>query len=526
MNAFLRKYAPLLPALLLVFALFFSFAQSKNGMFIDEIYTYGLSNSTKGAYLRDVAGGSLQDQVLSREELLQYVTVQEGEFSLSAVYDNQAADVHPPLYYWLFHLASALTPGLFSKWTGLGLNAMLFLFALAGLYALLLRLFEKPAVAAAGVALYGLSLLGLTTALMLRMYVLLTGLTVWMAYLILRLMEEKKPHLYLLLTLCMLAGLMTQYYFVFYAFFLCAAFVFRGLWQRDWKGTLFFALAAFAGVALLLLCFPPCLNQLFADKLVSGGNALENLGKLEQYRERLLYFYKEVRHGMKAAILVALAAAAALLVFCRRFLRAVKEGRIRFRALLLVIPALVTLVLVALISPVADQRYVYNLIPLFTVAVCMLLSWLAESTRGLPFQRVLCGMGAVCIGLFCFWFARWSVPLYQYPEHADYNTMLARHADSPCVYLTDEHFEPLTQDLIQLLQFDEVFTTADPASPALASYLAGFDSEEMVVYIDVDKFWSSGLEPEIMLPQLQEASGFSKAEQLYTYALSHCYLLT
>lgn len=526
MKQTLRKYGALALLLILIGGVCLRFGQSKSGMFIDEIYTYGLANSAKGAYLRDCAGGTLEDQILSRQDLLDYVTVQPGEgFSFRAVYDNQAADVHPPLYYWLFHIASSLTPGLFSKWTGLVLDLLLYLGALVLLWVLLKELFESPVPALAGVALYGLSLMGLTTMLMIRMYVLLTLLTVGLAWCVARLMREKKPALYMLTGLTVFAGVMTQYYFVFYAFFLCAAFVFYSLWKRDWKGTLLFAASAFAGIGLLLVCFPPCLEQLFADKLVSGGSALENLSDPSQYRERLVYFYKEVRHGMKVAVLIALAAAGALLIFGRRVFRCARAGKLPCRALLIVLPAFAALVLVALISPVLDARYVYNLCPIFTVAVAMLIAWLELSTRDIRFFGTLKLLALGGLVLFCLWFARWSVPAYQYPEHADYNAALSPYSSSPCVYLTDEHFEPLTEGLIQLLTFEEVFTTSSPESPALKDYLAAFPAEDCVLYIDVNKFWSSGFDPEAMLPGMLDL-GYTDYELLYSYGLSQCYLLT
>ena len=102
MKEALKKHGPLLLVLAVILAVCLLFAQRKNGMFIDEIYTYGLSNSHYAPFLEDVAGGELEGAVLTRQDLLDYVTVGEGEFfDLGSVYYNQVHDVHPPLYYWL-----------------------------------------------------------------------------------------------------------------------------------------------------------------------------------------------------------------------------------------------------------------------------------------------------------------------------------------------------------------------------------------------------------------------------------------
>ncbi len=243
-----KKHGPLLLALAVILAVCLLFAQRKNGMFIDEIYTYGLSNSHYAPFLEDVAGGELEGAVLTRQDLLDYVTVGEDElFDLGSVYYNQVHDVHPPLYYWLFHLASCLTPGVFSKWTGLILDLVLYLLTLIALYRLCLRLFGSRLAALTAVLLYGLSGLGLATMLMIRMYVLITLFSVLLALWITRLMEDGRPVWSLLSGVTIFLGLLTQYYFVFYAFFVCAAFVFYAAAKKRWKDLAVFALCAFAG---------------------------------------------------------------------------------------------------------------------------------------------------------------------------------------------------------------------------------------------------------------------------------------
>ena len=521
------KISSLFLLLIMVISTCLIFADRKSGMFIDEIYTYGLSNNHQGAYLNSIKDRSLEDKVFSRQDLLDYVVVNNGEsFDFKAVYYNQAEDVHPPLYYWLFNIASSLTPGVFSKWTGIVLDLVIYTAALVFLYMLLNRLFKSHLVSLAGVAVYGFSLLGFNTALMIRMYVLVTMLTVLLAYLIARLMEEKKASLYILTALTIFAGVMTQYYFVFYAFFLCGFYVFYCLYKKDFKGTLVFALSAFAGIGLMLICFPHCLDQLFADKLVSGGNAVENLSNTSQYAERLMYYYSEVRHGLKAAIIIGLAVFAALLVFTKKVLKSIKNGDIQLKSLLFIVPAFITLVLVALISPVMDQRYVYNIVPMFVVAVCLLIHALEVSTADIKFFNYLKWAALILLILFTLFFARRSTPIYQYPEHENYNTMLSQYSESPCLFITDEHFEGPTQSFIQLLSFDSVFMSSNPDSAALDDYLAGFGSDVCVVYIDVDKFWSSGFDAEEMLSRILESTEFESSDMLYSYGLTQTYLLS
>ena len=87
------------------------------------------------------------------------------------------------------------------------------------------------------------------------------------------------------------------------------------------------------------------------------------------------------------------------------------------------------------------------------------------------------------------------------------------------------YYAPVTQDMLQLMQFKNVYVTEDPASPGLRRYLQDADSPECVVYIDIDDFWGSGFEPESMLSALLKESDYTQAEHLYQYALSDAYLL-
>ena len=78
MREFLKKYSAPALMFLIVAAVCLMFSCRKSGMFIDEIYTYGLSNSSYAAYITDVKGGSALDKVITRQELFDYVAVTTG----------------------------------------------------------------------------------------------------------------------------------------------------------------------------------------------------------------------------------------------------------------------------------------------------------------------------------------------------------------------------------------------------------------------------------------------------------------
>ena len=513
----LSRVFPLCVVLILVCGVCLHFCLWKSGMFIDEIYTYGLSNSHYMPFIGHGDHDRIEEQIITREDFFDYLAVTEGEpgFDVGSVYYNQVHDVHPPLYYWILNFCSTLARGQFSKWIGLVPDLILYLSVLVLLYALGMELFSDRLVAAAMTLLYGLSQVGLSTMLMIRMYVLVTLLTVLLALLAAKELRSPSGKKELCIGLTIFAGLMTQYYFVFYAFFLCAALLIILLCRKEWIAALRFSLFAFLGVGAMLLCFPSVFTQMTGHRLGPESDALANLKNIGAWAGRLRYYFGQIRVGLPCAIAFAVVGFLFWLIFS--LVR--KESRLQrrdWRFLILLLPVIPTVFIPAIISPVLEGRYIYNIMPIAALAAgfCLL-----AAARHMDFRSVF----GVILVLSLFWSLH-TVPDYIYDEHRSYNEAVAAHAGDPCLYLTD-YYAGVTQDMLQLMTFDEVYVTGDPGSPALAEYLKKTDSDELVVYIDIDSMWGSGFQPKVMLEELEEETGFSEQEHLYQYALSDTYVL-
>ena len=518
------KYLALVLVLLLVCAVCLLFSSRKSGMFIDEIYTYALSNSDHAPFLIDLKNGEMVGTVFTREEFFDYVAVTDGEgFDFGSVYYNQVNDVHPPLYYWLFNIVSTFNRNTFSMAAPLLMDGIIYLAAIIMLYKLSLLLFSRRQIACAVAVLYGLSLMGLSTMLMIRMYVLLMLETVTLAYFVALQMRSPSLKNSAAVGVCIFLGLMTQYYFVFYAFFLCASYIIYTLVKRDFKSALRFALCAFAGVGLLLAVFPAALSHLFADKLVSGANALENLGKLSQYAFRFGRFFGEARHGLKAAIYTAIVSVVILIVLFRKLKLRYKMHELSFDSLYIIVPAFVTLVVVAIVSPVDEARYIYNIAPIFVLAVGFLL-YLIDSAVWVYGTDRLRYIALAVIALFSLWQARCAPPEYLYPEYRYYDALVSQHSDAPCVYYNDNRFEAMTQDLLQLLIFDDVYVTDKEHAADILDYVG--ESPEFVAYFDISEFWGSGYKPEEIIDIVLSGTDYNNAELLYQNGLSATYLIS
>lgn len=525
MKKFLFKNAALILALIMICSVCLLFCTRKEGMFIDEIYSYGLSNSFYAPYVTDLKGGDMTDTVFTREELNDYLVVTgEDAFAVGSVYYNQACDVHPPLYYWLLNFVCSLFPGEFTMWTGLILGLVIYLASLVMLYKLALLLFDSRLAAVAGVMMYGLSTIGLSTMLMIRMYVLLTLFTVILAYLIARLHTGGGRGVYVLIALTIFAGLMTQYYFVFYAFFVCASYDIYLFTRREWRAAAAFSAAALIGVAGLVVAFPACFDQLFADKLVSGGNAVENLKSVWQYAERMRVFIADSAHRMKGIIYPSALYIIACAVSGKKIAALWRADGAKLFPLVLVLPAFAAFILIAIISPVAEIRYVYNLVPIFVLAACMPLSLLERAQCALFERRHVSALVGLIVAALCLFEARAIAPDYLYDEYSDYDALLTPHCGAPCVYIDDNYFSPITYDMLQLMLFDDFLVTNDTESEAMLDYIGS--AGEAVVFVDISKQWASGYDDDEVIARLCESTGLPTAEALYSNGFSAVYLLT
>ena len=102
---------------------------NKENLYIDETYSYGLANN-QGAIEIEIEDGIRYEP--ASKPYSEYLCVEDGEsFDYINVWKNQAADVHPPLYYAILHTICSVFCGEFSIWYAGSINIF---FSLTALY--------------------------------------------------------------------------------------------------------------------------------------------------------------------------------------------------------------------------------------------------------------------------------------------------------------------------------------------------------------------------------------------------------
>lgn len=518
------------------------FCAAKKGYFIDEIYSWGLSNSY---YKPFVVSGDVFGRWVEGREFLEYLTVQPGEgFAYGSVWYNQSMDVHPPLFYMLLHTVCSFTPGVYATWQGMALNVVFYTGCLLMVYLTARLLSPGKYMPAAAMVLWGLSPGGLSTGIYIRMYMLAAFLTSVSVYLHVKMIRDGQKARWLLgICLATFLGLLTQYYFVFAAFFLSGFYVLWKLGKRRWKEAAVYSAALFGSVGAMVCVFPACITQLTrTDEFVAaetrnnllGGGVVRNL--VSYISSINMDFFGGWIRG--AALVAVATVAVCLWIFFRKRKSAQKEdtGRKSRKdalrpedeaALILTLAAGFSFLAVSWIAVVPGVRYIYNLYPLMvTLAVWWVMKftgWCLGKGKG------ACRLYAALLLLMAVCYAngyRQGYVQYLYPENEERVRLAAMYRDLDCLYIDNYENAPLTQDLIELSGFRGVYIMPEEQIGQVNQIMEGRDSQKgLIVYVDTNEFWSSGYDAGAVIARLKEETGFGSARKLYSHELSETYIL-
>ncbi|WP_029233696.1 hypothetical protein [Butyrivibrio sp. VCB2006] len=492
----------------------------KADFFCDELYTFGLSNGYFTPFISDVTGGDMAWKEYSGGDFWDYLTVgKDDRFAYDSVIYNQSKDVHPPLHYMILHTLCSFFPGFFSKWLGLIPNMIFYIFTLVALYQLNLSIFGKKKYGIASVVLYGLGIGGITTVMMIRMYMLMTMLTVFLALIAVKLVNSTKGIIlnYFCLAIILFLGVMTQYFFVFYAFFLCAFLVIDLFFEKRYLDVVRSILSAVCGALAFAAFYFTNLNN--ATNQGKGGESFGNLFRVSNLIKTAKITKEVVKYFPIATILLTLVIV--LLVIgipkIRKKFRFENEDKLAF---LVIMPAVIAFMLITMAIEILDLRYVYSLIP---VLLC-LFTWLwAIYDRAIGEINLKMPM-VILIMLASIVVMAWTNPKWVYAPNEGKYDVLRELDDSECIYLTDNNSTAprATQDICQLAEFDNVFFVDNLEDERIEAFIDGKAGKEFVLYLKRGE----RAEDDIIAEKFENNYGFANCSLLYTTDWSRVYRLS
>lgn len=456
------------------------FCGKKTGFHYDEFYSYYSSNVTWGLVPTD-------REWKDGSEICNEFMVLPGEgFRFSDVVRMQTYDVHPPFYYLLLHTVCSLTPGVFSKWSGLVLNLVFFA---ASWCVLALLAFETvqavwnkragSLTALAVCLLYGLNPAVLSGIMLVRMYMLLGLFVLFITWLHVRALNRNRRGwgFYLPVMLTVYLGFLTHYYFAVYLFFLAAAMEFYLLfetvehksWGQKWKDCFLYGIAVVGAMVLAVVSYPACLGHIFRG--YRGTEAMGEFFDVSNTAGRLRFFaglLNEYVFGEMMALVVLLILLLAMTVWTLRKLSGKKTDgwAMRYRALW--VPAIAVsgyfavVTKTALLTAEEANRYqlpVYGLILLLVVVFTVLL--IAKGLSGYRIKKAAWLLAGAVLVLLLAGELRGLMRgrvLFLYEEDAENIAFAQENHDAPVLYFYNGNLMwMIWDDSLELMQYDRIY---------------------------------------------------------------------
>ena len=275
----------------------FLFANEKHGQHSDEVWSYSIANDSKQF---DFDGDDFLHRWQTTEQIRDYITVQpEERFHFDIPYKNNIHDLNPPLYYMIVHFICSFFPNQYSPWYAFSINIVSLIFTQIYLFLLSEVSFKEKRYMPFVVCLfYAVSLSSAATFIFMRMYAMMTALTVANLYYQVRVLQydrEKglwKPVLGSFLT-CYL-GFMTHSIFPVIGgiatFMVCLWF----LCHKQIKKCFGYGFVMLGSLALYAATFSAGVAHVF-----NTGEAAQTAGATYPFRSQFLLILSYMRYHLE-----------------------------------------------------------------------------------------------------------------------------------------------------------------------------------------------------------------------------------
>ena len=478
----------------------------KKGYHCDEFYTFILANhqynDTHSIYVRVNDGVSYTGKDLWDEFL--YVS-EDNRFDYANVWENQKHDVHPPFYYILIHTVSSIFPGLSVKKTGIMVNALIAIVVFWQMVRIfeLLRLKRKTAIILSITYILSCGFIDFAIVFI-RMYTLLA---VWMNLLIIVFLKyppEDKGGVsyYLSFGAALVGGLLTQYYFIIFAFFTCllyAGYVIKAGNRRK----LIFSLIT-AGGSLLTAClvFPSMLAHIFLG--YRGKQAFESITS-EGFLRNLWTYIDAIDINIFGGLLVALIA----VMFCLAMILSEKKEKMNLYPYpVLIIPVILYVIVISRIAPYQTLRYCISCMGVAYAGAIGLLISMADRISKTAHKYV------VILAILMLFTGYRQEPVNMFFGEEEKCSMIQDNITLPCVFLYRDQMNVM-------LNFSELWYLNDIVFINLKEWEDKKSSiaqeEPLILFID-----NSGVD---RLDSVIEQTGHTDSEYLFDSGYAKAYIL-
>lgn len=521
--------------LILLFSLYW--ASQKEGYFVDELYTYGLSNSYMKPFL-DAEEGYL-NYYHSGEEFFDYLTVsEEDDFAFDSVWYNQAKDVHPPFYYVIIHLVSSIFKETMSPWIGVGVNYFFYILSLFLFYYIAKDLCQNKWNAVIASIFFAISAGTINCLVFIRMYMMLMFwilLYTWLMIQFFRNNIERKTELfhYIALYSVIVCGFLTHYHFIIPAVVLSLVYILYLLIHKRIKNIFYYLISCVAAAVTTQYIFEASFNHIFVG--YRGVEAIHN-AKYANLFERILVMWNYVDKHIYGGCFIFIA----LLLLCCCVLAWIKTKKRKtvkkvsnvdelykrkvliWIQMALAFTTVVSFVIICKTAAFLEARYLFMLYPFIVLIVFIIIDWIAKCYNGKIKYIIIVTTCLICTALS---YGLQEEPTYLFTDNATVpKIILENYQGTNAVYVTDLSYRYVSDSYVLSMHKDIYVVGHD----AIDHMLWFEEDDEVILYLNHWILDSANVEDvktvEYYL-ELAENAGYSSCEYLGNTEHSQVYAL-
>ena len=391
---FIKKNWLLILCIIIQTILYFFVGTHKEYLHIDEAYSYGLSNYDK-INIQD--NQDFFNDWHNKKYYENYLSIQDEEsWNFKPVYENQKNDVHPPLYYFFLRLAMEITKGQFSKWSGIILNILIYIFITIFMYLILKRLFkdEKNEKIKSTILAFisSITLASISNAIYIRMYALLTLEILITIFLNIKLLEKNNISKKILFAIFIstLSGILTHYYYLFFIPIIYLIFIIKYIKEKNIKMGIYYTLTIFTAGIFSIIIFPYIIQHMFFG--YRGQGVISNF---QNIKEIGLYIWNHIYnlnyYGFNGILFFIFLIIFLILIYKKIFKKEklkINKEKINILKIIL-LPSSFFFLMSAISSPWRVLRYIVPVCALLFVSIIYFLYKLIESISNEKISNII-----------------------------------------------------------------------------------------------------------------------------------------
>ena len=458
----------------------------KEGLFRDEYYSYGCSNSLSKKSIPVKNGIEYTREEVQDLAVETFGAKEDTRFRFDIVWDNLSGNVHPPVFYALLHLVCSLMPGVFSLWQAAAVNIFC---GLIGLYFAqkLIRGVVRNEWLAGLLCLCFVCTQGLYAILVyLRDYSLAMCACFMVTWEIWRFLHgNRKIRDLVKIGAASVLCALSHYYCLIYLFFLCGTLCVILITQKNWKSIVGVVAAELCAAAAAIGIFPPIISHLLTSS--RGTQAVSNLSKLNlsQYIKKLKTNFSSINAAFFGRLAIFIAILFVILMIITLLKRKqLPGGSAPFSSvedvLLLLVPLGCYCLVITKLEPTSQFRYLFPVTGLFPLAVTALLLLAGHAVN----RKVLIGLMSVL--LVCTSVLSWRTGQFEYlyqGQNATLEKYLSPYQDYAAVQIWSKNKGKANITLPHMKYFSSITYCLPPDEENLANLPPLQDGRDTIVLV-------------------------------------------